>query len=406
MNRVSFFAVLVLVIIGLSPVSASDWLYWRGPDLNGQTKEELPETLPDELEIAWRAEVGIGFSTVTVQGDRVLTMGNREETDSVWCLDAKTGAVIWEHRYPCPLDPLYFEGGPCATPTISDDGKVFTFSRKGHVFCLQLDTGEVVWSRNLVDEYEKALPEWSFSSSPVILENLVILNAGEAGIALDRKTGKTVWKSGPEAGGYASAVPATLGGTPQLLLYTFGHMVGLRPDTGEKIWEIDWESSRGVNAADPLVWGQQALFSSSLGAILLEWPEDGAGSPREIWQNKNLRCYFNAGVLIGGKVYALHGTTHRPTELVCIDWATGETVWSEPGFATGGMIASGNRVIVFDKGELTIFPASEAGFEPELRQQVLSGKCWTAPVMADGRIYCRNAEGKLACVLVEPAGSR
>ena len=373
------------------PVFAEDWPNWRGPQYDGISTEALPDILPDELPEIWKTKVGIGFSTVSVSGDFVLTMGNESETDIVWCLDAKSGEVIWKHEYPCPLDPLYFEGGPCATPTVSENC-VFTFSRKGHAFCLDLTSGEVLWSRDLLADYEFELPEWSFSSSPVIHENLVLLNAGGAGIALNRETGDTIWKSNSKASGYASAVPFG----DRFLLFSFADLVSFAPETGQVDWKIDWPSGRGVNAADPIVSGGQFLISSALGSGLFDLEN---GKPREIWRNKDLRCYFNAGVLLDGHVYALHGTTHKPTALICLNWKTGETVWSEPGFATGGVVAAAvGNVILFDKGELTIFPASPKGFAPTLRQQVLTGKCWTAPVFANGQIYVRNAKGDLACL--------
>ena len=104
--------VLLTFVLFSSPVLALDWPNWRGPNYDGISKETLPEDMPESLPVAWRAEVGIGFSTVSVVEDRVLTMGNKDEKDTIWCLDAKTGEVLWQHTYDCELDPLYYEGGP------------------------------------------------------------------------------------------------------------------------------------------------------------------------------------------------------------------------------------------------------------------------------------------------------
>ena len=128
-----------------------------------------------------------------------------------------------------------------------------------------------------------------------------------------------------------------------------------------------------------------------------------AGTPPKIWKQHDLKWYFNAGVLIDGHLYSISGTTHRPTELVCAEASTGETVWSEENYRTGGLIAARDRVILLDQGLLTIFPARPDGFEPILRQQVLEGKCWTAPVLANGRIFCRNAPGKVVALGVSEA---
>jgi len=111
-----------------------------------------------------------------------------------------------------------------------------------------------------------------------------------------------------------------------------------------------------------------------------------------------LRWYFNPGVVLGDHVYSIHGTTHRPTELVCTELKTGKTVWNEEQYGSGGLVAARNDVIVFDKGTLTIFEASPEKFILRLRQKVMKGKCWTSPVIANSRIYCRNATGTLACL--------
>jgi hypothetical protein len=113
-----------------------------------------------------------------------------------------------------------------------------------------------------------------------------------------------------------------------------------------------------------------------------------------------MKWYFNAGVLIADHVYSIHGTTHSPTELMCSRFDTGEIVWTERGFSTGGLMAVQRTILVLDQGVLTLFDASPEGFRPRLQQQVLEGKCWTVPVLANGRIFCRNAAGDLVCVAV------
>lgn len=379
----------LLLALSLTPilVHAGDWPNFRGPNFDGISEEALPDPLPDEPVILWKAKVGVGFSTVSVARGRVFTMGNADETDTVWCFDAETGELIWKHAYPCELDPRYYEGGPSATPTVHENA-VYTFGKKGQVFRLDFETGEVVWERNLVKETGLELPEWSFASSPWIHEQLLILNAGGAGVALDRETGKTVWKSDAKAGGYATPVPFE----DDILLFTFSEFVRLDPASGETRWKLEWDTGRGVNAADPIVHDDRILISSALGSALLD------SDSEIIWKNKNMRSYFNAGVLIDGCVYNLHGTTHNPTELICLDWETGETIWSEPGFGSGALMAARDKLVLFDNGELTIFPASREGFKPLLRAQILGGKCWTKPVLANGLVYCRNAAGDLACV--------
>ena len=161
-------------------------------------------------------------------------------------------------------------------------------------------------------------------------------------------------------------------------------------------WDYPWKTSRDVNAADPISLGNhQLLVSSSTGTSLLDL---SSGKPLEKWKQRNLRWYFNPGVVIREYIYSIHGTTHRPTELVCTELKTGRTVWSEEGYGSGGLIAAGDDIIVFDKGTLTILKASPKKFELILQQKVMKGKCWTSPVIANNRIYCRNATGTLTCL--------
>jgi len=396
MNPAKTLLMLLAALAAPSLLPAADWPHWRGPDYNGISRESIPERLPETLPIRWRANVGIGFAAVSVSGGRVVTMGNRDDVDTVYCFDADSGEVLWQQSYACELDPLYYEGGPSSTPTIHGDS-VYTLSKKGHAYRFELATGRVIWRRDLVADHGFELPEWSFASSPFIAGDLVVLNVGRGGLALARDMGETRWMPSTETSGYATVVP--LPGTPSAathLLFSARALIGFEAATGRQHWDLPWRSTRDINAADPLVHGNRVLISSNLSSKLFEI--EASGPPRELWEQRDLKWYFNAGVLIGDHVYAMNGTTHRPTELACIRFDTGEIVWSQPGYSSGALMAAQNVIIVLDQGVLTLFEATPAGFRPRHRQKVLEGKCWTVPVLSDGRIYCRNADGDLVCV--------
>lgn len=390
-----------LLLFQAVPGQSGDWPNWRGPAFDGNTREALPKSLPDKPTIAWKAKVGIGFSTVSVSHGRVFTMGNTDNTDTVWCLDAESGKVVWKKSYPCALAPRYYEGGPSATPTVEGDA-VYTLSKKGHAYRFDSKTGKIVWQRDLVKDHGLKLPEWSFASSPFRYRNLVVLNCGGAGIALDATTGATNWISNAETSGYATAVPFHRDGKMELLLFVAEELVSVEPSTGRLLWRFSSKCSRNVNAADPIVEGNRLMISSSPGAVCLEIGPGENPEKKVVWETRDLRTYFNPAVRVGDYVYAIHGTTHRPTELVCLDWKTGELRWKEPGFGSGALMASDKRLVVFDKGLLTICRATPKGFQAEMQSQILEGKCWSAPVLANGRIYCRNAEGDLVCVDLRP----
>lgn len=373
--------------------SADDWPNWRGPNHDGISREQLPAKLPSKLPVLWRAKVGIGFSTVSVLGNRLLTMGNQEGIDTVYCLDVGAGKIIWRHDYACEPDPRYYEGGPSATPTIHEDS-VYTLSKNGHVFRLRLQDGQVIWQRQLTRDHGFEIPEWSFASSPVIDGNRLLLSVGRQGTALSLRTGKTLWKPSLQTAGYASFVPCDQGDSTHVL-FSAKSLLGIDSATGKVIWSNPRPSSRDVNAADPIVVDDRVIVSSSTGTELLE--VKGA-SVRTIWKQRGLRWYFNAGVLIDGHLYSLSGTTHRPTQLVCASLATGEKTWTEEGYGSGALMAARDKLILFDQGALTIFQADPNSFQLIHRQKILTGKCWTVPVFSNGRIYCRNATGELVCI--------
>jgi outer membrane protein assembly factor BamB len=378
----------------------NDWSQWRGAKHDGISSERSwfkpwPVDGPTRL---WKANVGIGFSSVSISNGRLFTMGNTTtNVDTVWCLDAASGRVIWTNSYPCALDPKYYEGGPGGTPTI-DGNRVFTFSKKGHVLCLDAASGKTIWSRNIADELSLKLPEWSFAGSAVVEGDLVILNAGSAGTALDQKTGHFVWSSSPEPGGYATPVPFEMNGQRAVAIFSAKALVAVNPRTGQKIWEFPWETGRDVNAADPIVRGDKIFISSATGSALLQVRSNQVSV---VWNKPNfMRNYFNPSVLLGDFLYGIDGTTHRPTALACVDFHTGERKWSQPNFGSGALMAADNQLIILDKGELIIADATPDKYTERARAQVIGGKCWTVPVLANGRIYCRNAAGDLVCVQV------
>ena len=393
-------ALFIVAFCLLPVVKGADWPNWRGPKYDGISTEKLLRDLPKSLPVAWTTEVGTGFCTVSVQGDRVLTMGNSKGKDTIWCLNAADGRIFWKHTYDCPLDPLYYEGGPGSTPTIFG-GAVYALSKKGHTFRLDLKTGKVIWGRDLVKEHGFKVPEWSFAGSPFIYKDTVILSVGRQAVALRLKDGATQWMPSKDTAGYATMVPFK---DDEHLYFSAKSLMGISLKNGAAKWAYPWKTSRDVNAADPVSLGNhQLLVSSSIGTSLLDV---SSGKPIEKWKQRNLRWYFNSGVVIGEHVYSIHGTTHRPAELVCTELKTGKTVWSDEGYGSGGLITAGNDVIVFDKGTLTIFKASPEKFILRLRQQVMKGKCWTSPVIANKRIYCRNATGTLTCLTLGPASKK
>ena len=242
-------------------LTAADWPQWRGPDRNGISSEKVSAVWPAEgPKVLWQASVGTGFSSLSVSQGRVYTMGNTNNQDTIWCFDANTGKPLWHHAYAAQLSPQWYEGGPGSTPTV-DGGRVFTISKWGDVFCLDAATGAVLWQRDLRQDGVKP-NRWGFAGSPLIWGNSVILNAGSAGIALERETGRVVWSTGTNAAGYASPTIFASGGAAAVLIFAAKHLVALDPQSGRELWRQLWETGWDTNNTDPLTYGEHIFISS------------------------------------------------------------------------------------------------------------------------------------------------
>lgn len=399
--RTRFFFVLTLALAALS-VRADDWPNWRGPNHNGISKESdwlttWPQDGPRRL---WKASVGIGFSSVSVSKGRAYTMGNKDDSDTVFCFDADTGKVVWQYSYPCPLDAHYYEGGTSATPTV-DGNFVYTLSKKGNLYCFKADTGDIVWSKDLARELGLEAPTWGFASSALIQGDRLFLNAGTQGVAFDKATGKVLWTTGKAACGYSSPVPCLFLGKTALAFESASGAVAVEQSTGKTIWQYPWKANYEINAADPIIDGNKVFVSSTYGNISALLDIENA-TPTVFWSNKNLCNQINSSVLVDGFLYGIDGIagpTPRGPALKCVDWKTGTVKWSFPEIGGGALMVAGGQIIALsDKGELFVGRASSDKFVPASNAQVLGGRCWTMPVLANARIYCRNARGDLVCL--------
>jgi outer membrane protein assembly factor BamB len=389
--------VMVFCAAVTGSVLAEEWPVYRGPARDGVSVEKgWTAAWTGEPAVLFKVNVKNGFSEVVVRGDRLWTMGHARGNDCVVCLDADSGKEIWSYRYPAlsigTVQPDY--EGTRATPTLEGE-RVYTLSRDGKAHCLEAGTGTVVWEKDLVKELGVAAPPWGFAGSPVVHGEMVILNVGTAGTALDKKSGAVVWQTGKAASGYATPTEYTVGGKERLAMFTADAVVGLETATGKKLWSVPWKTQYKINSAD-LIFRDGKLFASSAYNFGCAVIDVGTDQPKILWKNGSLRNHYNSSVLLDGHLYGFDGNNIQGQGLRCLDFATGKTIWTEAKPTWGNLIAAGGKLIIISQsGELIIAQASAEKYQELARAHPLGGTFWTAPVLCDGRLYLRNTRGDL-----------
>lgn len=398
----SLLALVALLVPPAPQASAPAWPAWRGPDGTNVSSERgwSSAGAPEPL---WRARVGRGHSSVTLQGGALFTQGFDEAqgVDRVSCLDAGSGAERWRHEYPAELDALGHGGGTHATPVVAD-GVVYSFERQGVLRALAADSGELLWRRDLVAELGAQPTEYGFGSSPVVAGELVLVNAARV-VALERASGATRWVT-EDLGAYYS--------TPALFRLGERELVACFDRPGLDLLELadgtrrlHFPFTRGetsVSASTPVVVDERHLFVSSAyghGAALLD--VSGA-EPVVLWETKAMRTKLAGCVLVGGCFYGFDEEM-----LKCLDHE-GKERWRTRGLGLGALTASDGRLIVLSgAGELVIVAAEPGAYRELARRPVLTGgSFWASPVLCDGRIYLRSGEGELVCLDHRAAGAR
>lgn len=382
------------LVIGLSAIAHSheegDWPHWRGPNRDGISTESnwTPEGREKPL---WSRSVGRGYSNVCISGGRLFTMGfdAEAEADFVFCLDPETGEELWSFAYEAQLMDNMHEGGTLTTP-VAEGERVYLLSRMGFFYCLDAGTGDVLWDHSVTEEFGVEIGSFGLPASPLLLEEMVVINVGRA-VALDKETGKTIWAT--EDYGYAYAVPATMEVDGRALLVVpndIGYVV-LDRRTGEEVARHEVDSVYHTQVATPIVMGSRFFVSTGFdggSCAMLELTDEGI---EVVWGNKRMLNKMTGCVLIDDHLYGFDDAV-----LKCLD-LDGNEAWRERGLGTGALSAAAGRLIVLsEKGELLIAPATPAGFAPQARSKVFEeGVCWTSPVLSKGRIFCRNNRGEI-----------
>jgi outer membrane protein assembly factor BamB len=336
-----------------------------------------------------------------------VEIGEEEDTwyDVVYCFDARSGTLLWKHKY---LSDEYPFPGPRATPALAD-GLVYTLGPSGIVHGLRADDGSVVWKRDLVRDGLTEVDHWGMCGSPVVEGDLLLLTAATHGIALDRHTGKVRWRSPPGVASLATPYPFEWNGRRLVAIPGGDKLYALQVESGEVAFTVPWQEDYCL---EPVLTGQGLLVPGTEGSVLLRSSDQGLEATRVSREGLALSDHLSF-VVLGELVFGIFRE-----QLVCYELSSGKVLWRRPVGKGGALTVAGDRILLLrGDGRLVILAASSEGYKEvasgvALKLEDNRGKpvpernvCWTMPVLADGRIYARCNHGKLACIDVGVASA-
>jgi len=380
-----------------------DWPQWRGANRDAVSLEqglvdEWPEGGP---RVVWRAKIGSGYSSVSVSEGRLYTLWDEKGTQFLFCLDARNGNELWRFELGKGFTNHY-GNGPRSTPLI--DGRVvFTIGTQGRLVAVDKRNGELVWQRDLVKEYGTKLPSYGYSSSPLVVGDRLVVEAGGNNatfMAFDKKSGKIAWSSQDDRPAYSSPIDVSIDGVRQIVFWSAHGLHSVSPDDGKLLWEYSWETFCPVtgdplNTGTPIFMAPDRIFiSSGSGAAVIRISRAGETFKVEpVWKTEQMRADVNTPLLLGDYIYGFDRGI-----LQCLDARTGEVKWQARGFQRGSLIAADGKLIVLgESGEIAIVDANPEEFVKRAGAKILDGKNWTAPSLAGGKLYLRNHE-ELLCL--------
>jgi outer membrane protein assembly factor BamB len=399
-------AALSLVVSSFSAAPAParkhnfDWPQWQGQDRTAVSKEtgllkDWPKGGPPLL---WKADnLGGGFSTPSVSKGRVYGMGFRDNDEVVWALDEKTGAEVWSVKIADANRRVGYSEGPRCTPTVDGD-RLYVLGLAADLVCLKTSNGEEVWRKNLRTDFKGQVGGWGYSESPLIDGDKVLCTPGGKTatlIALDKKTGETIWKGVVPKGDpahYSSIIAVDFEGKRQYVQFLGGGVVGLSGD-GEFLWRYDRPHNGTANCSTPLYRDGYVFAASSYGTGggLVKLNRDGDGvKAEEVYFTKKMKNHHGGMVLIGDYLYG-----SDEGQLTCLDFKTGEVRWAERKAGKGSIAyADGQLYYRNEGGPMILVEANSKQYVEHGRfTPPRTGKpAWPHPVVANGKLLIRDQQ--------------
>ena len=405
----------VIVLVALCFVTAKtalaqDWAQWGGPHRNfiSETKglaTTWPATGPRRL---WQRGLGEGYSAIAVEGGMLFTMYRKGDSEVAIALDAATGKTVWEYSYAAPFSPEYdmTNGpGPHATPLVSGN-MVFTSGATGKLNCLDEKTGKLLWSHDLIKEFQGTVRVNGYSCSPIAYKDTIVMMVGGPSsslVAFNRQNGSVVWKKHDFRNSTSSPIIINVDGQDQLVAFMWSDIVGVDPNNGNLLWSHPHPAEHGLNTSTP-VWGaDNLLFMSSGyggGSRVLKLTRAGDKTTvEELWANSLMRIHFSNAIRVGDFVYGSSGD-FGPAPFTAVNVKTGNVVWRNRSFPRASFLFADGRFIILDEdGHLLLATATAEGLTVTSKAELLQNQSWTVPSLSGTRLYLRDRKNILALEL-------
>jgi outer membrane protein assembly factor BamB len=377
------------------PEMVVEWPGFRGPNRDGvirgvQIKTDWSASPPVEL---WRRPVGPGWSSFSVRGDVFYTQEQRGDDEIVAAYRVSTGEPVWRHRDAIRFYESNGGAGPRATPTIHKD-RVYAHGATGMLNALDANTGKVIWSHNTSTDTKREVPMWGISSSPLVVDDVVIVSVYGTLTGYDLATGKLRWVGPVHGGSYSSPHLVTVDGTTQVVILSAPGAVSVNPADGKLLWEHRWEGGAivqpGVTADGDILINAMAA-TGGLGTRRLAIKQAAGGwTVEEKWTSNGLKPYFNDLVVHKGHAFGFDGSI-----LSCIDLADGKRKWKGGRYGNGQMVLLADQdllLVISEDGELALVSATTDQFKEIARFPALNAKTWNHPVVIGDRLLIRNGE--------------
>ncbi|MEL7060209.1 MAG: PQQ-binding-like beta-propeller repeat protein [Acidobacteriota bacterium] len=391
-----------------APARTSDWPQFRGPqgdaiatDGSGFAQRWIDHGLRE----VWSAPLGEGYSALAAVDGVIYTQFSTDSAEFLGAFDAETGAERWRVRTDRERKDR-FGDGPRATPAVNGD-RLFALSAFATLHAVDRRTGEVAWSHDLRRTHGARVPTWGVSASPIVVDDLVLINAGgedgAAVVAFDHATGAERWRSGSGIPGYSLPIVATVEGARHAVIFAGDRLLALDPADGAVRWSVPWRTAYDVNAAAPVFLPPNRLFISSgydTGAALFRIDPAARGTWRVVseWKTRKMKNKFSSSLVRDDVIYGFHDKI-----LQALDAGTGEVLWRHRGFGHGSLFALGDHLVVLgEDGELALAQTGRERYRQAADHALPRGRYWTVPTLFDGRLYVRNAQRLVA---LEPAAS-